>query len=159
MIRGKDIAHRDGFKTYKEWVKGLGARLGRDLETPWTGKVNEAKKNTVKARIDFGRWLADCPDCGGAELVDPDEPFFYCFSCGNRGLKGDARLVIFPGNIEEIEAVLEQRPVNDKRGRNKIEAARMARPLYPGLSRSWNPDETIEDLQQQNQERINPNGL
>ena len=37
----------------------------------------------IKAEINRGRWLANCPWCGGAEMVDPDNPKFLCLSCFN----------------------------------------------------------------------------
>ncbi len=40
---------------------------------------------TVPARLDAGRWLADCPldNCHGAEMVDTTDPVFVCLSCGS----------------------------------------------------------------------------
>lgn len=149
MITGKDIAKRDGTETYQDWIKQLSSRMRMQLDTPFTGIMRN--KFTVQARVDFGRWIADCPDCGGAEIVEPDEPLFYCFSCGNKSINGDARRVIFPKNMIELEGILSIRPVDDRKGKNKIEAALMAKPLVPGLSRSWNPDETAEDLKKQNE--------
>lgn len=31
--------------------------------------------NTIKARVNHGRWIADCPVCRGAEVVYPDREF------------------------------------------------------------------------------------
>lgn len=36
---------------------------------------------TATAKFQDGRWLADCPECYGAERVHPDHKFL-CGSCG-----------------------------------------------------------------------------
>ena len=46
----------------------------------------------VIARIDHGRLIADC-ECNGAELVDPVDLRFFCFSCGNQATGGKMRPV------------------------------------------------------------------
>lgn len=105
----------------------------------------------VKARIDYGRWLADC-ECGGAEYVDPEESIFFCNSCGNVMFNGEFRPVIFPDETTRaaIEKVLLARPVDETRGLDPIEKAMLARPSIPGLSRSWDPGESVADLKEQN---------
>ena len=62
---------------------------------------------TVLARIDAGRWLADCPaGCGGAEMVSAADPIFLCIACGS-----DDRWwpVTFPSNRAAIEAEIIKR--------------------------------------------------
>lgn len=118
--------------------------------------MNKMSKHAVIARIEQGQWIADC-ECSGASFVDPDEPIFFCFSCGNRADNGVLREVIFPPFLErlEIERLLLERPVDDRAGLDDKERAGLARPLVwhaekGGLSRNWNPSETIGDLQEQN---------
>lgn len=84
----------------------------------------------VVARIWQGQWIADC-ECGGASFVDPDEPVFFCFSCGNRAHGQTLRPVQFPPEDErkEIERLLLLRPVNDLAGLTDLERAGMAKPL------------------------------
>jgi hypothetical protein len=61
----------------------------------------------VAARIDAGRWLADCPvGCGGAEMVSAADPVFICISCGSDDKWWP---VIFPGNRAAIEAEIVKR--------------------------------------------------
>jgi hypothetical protein len=72
------------------------------------GRVIEAVSEVpVAARIDAGRWLADCPmGCGGAEMVSAADPVFLCVSCGS----GDKWWpVSFPTNRKAIETELVKR--------------------------------------------------
>lgn len=84
----------------------------------------------VTARIWQGQWIADC-ECNGACFVDPDEPVFFCFTCGNRANGQKPRPVTFPPTLErlEIERLLLERPVNDIAGLTDLERAGMAKPL------------------------------
>lgn len=84
----------------------------------------------VTARIWQGQWIADC-ECNGACFVDPDEPIFFCFTCGNRANGQKPRPVIFPPEAErkEIERLLLERPVNDIAGLTDLERAGMAQPV------------------------------
>ncbi len=129
------------------------------------------------ARIWKGQWIADC-ECGSASFVDPDEPIFFCFGCGNRANDSKPRPVIFPPEAErkEIERLLLERPVDDLAGLTDLERAGMAKAvLYVEvevdeapesltatqnistrkslrtlpLVRSWRPGETVADLRKQ----------
>lgn len=149
ILTASDFAKVAGFKDAREMMR---ARTAAIYDTPPV----EGEAPPVVARVDFGRWLADC-ECGGAELIDPADPFFYCYSCGNFAHGGIIRPVIVPdgGVRDRIEALLLQRPVKTQRGRNALERAAMAVPaiVVEGkgpLSRSWNPDETTDDLKEQN---------
>jgi hypothetical protein len=148
IVTGKDMATAKGEKSYIDWMlKQSAERYHKGMiRYPFTGKV--AVRKSVKARVDFGRWIADCPDCNGAEYVNPGDPF-YCLSCGNVTLEGFGREVIFPKDMEQIGAELMNRPVNDLVGANDIDRALKAKSIYPGLSRSWNPGETVTDLKKQ----------
>jgi hypothetical protein len=58
-----------------------------------------------------------------------------------------ARPVIFPMTRKEIERVLLQRPViQHPLARNVIEAARLAKPIFPVLPRNWYPGQSLADL-------------
>jgi hypothetical protein len=61
---------------------------------------------TVLPEINHGRWIVRCSICGGAEEVAPEEPFFYCLSCGNCNNDGHPMQVVFPKNRETIENLL-----------------------------------------------------
>ena len=61
----------------------------------------------VAARIDAGRWLADCPvGCGGAEMVSAADPVFLCVSCGSDDKWWP---VTFPADRAAIEAEITKR--------------------------------------------------
>ena len=92
----KDKATEEKFKSVTERIIVLATLFNHKF-------VNDRVAGVpVNARIDWGRWIADC-ECGGAEYVDPNEPLFFCMSCGNKITSGRARKVIFPKNIDEIE--------------------------------------------------------
>lgn len=102
----------------------------------------EIEGEPVYARVDFGRWLADC-ECGGASYVDPEKDGFFCGACKNNG--GKLRPVIFPENYKEIETELLLRVVYLPTGKKGTQASINAK----GLSRSWTRPETVKDLQEQ----------
>jgi len=157
IITAKDIAYRDGYETSQLRILGLFRKLTmrRNLDIKL---INEVAGPEVLARIDFGRWCASC-ECGGSEYVDPDEPIYYCFSCGNYENEGRLRPVTFPSSRLEIEEAILERPVDDRRGLSKVERAFNARPkihvqlddgqIVP-LSRSWEPHESLADIKKQN---------
>lgn len=87
IIDGTTKAHEEGIQTYEARMRGIAPRGVR-----WKGEFCD--EPPVKARIDFGRLIADC-ECGGAEYVTKDYPWFFCFSCGNQITGGCARPVDF----------------------------------------------------------------
>lgn len=72
----------------------------------------------VMAYINMGRWIADCPFCSGAELVEPGETF-YCFSCGMEMNSGHPLSIDLPSNRDEIESVLNKRPQQHRNWRGE----------------------------------------
>ena len=126
--------------------------------------IDDPGGEAVFARIWQGQWIADCV-CNGAQFVDPNEPIFFCFSCGNRSNGGRVRPVSFPPTEEriEIERLLLERPVNDMAGLTDLERAGMAQPLITvviknkdksveikQLGRDWVPGESVADIAEQN---------
>ena len=91
----------------------------------------------VIARVNLGRWIGDC-ECGGAELVDPGEPRFMCFSCGNLVNGGRYRPVEFPKDRVEIERELVKR--------GGLKRGTFIHPVPGGLPREWIPGESARDL-------------
>ncbi len=104
------------------WFQGQARVIG----FPFKASVN----GSVDAEINHGRWIVRCPACAGAEEVDPDEPVFYCLSCGNADVGGHVMMAVFPDDRGEIEAALLKR-------------------LDIG-TRNWNTNESLEDLEAEN---------
>ena len=149
FIQGRDYAEYHGHTSYREFVK-ISSHLSvrkRAILKPWNGEVSKKK---VKARVDFERWVADCPapTCGGAEVVDLADPIFFCCSCGNPEIKGKAYTVTFPDKKKraEIYGELNQRPLVRPKGQGRVRTAETSKPLYPGLGRSWHYEEGVKEL-------------
>ena len=65
------------------------------------------------AYVNQARWVADCPDCTGAELVAPGDPFL-CGSCFNEAIGYRWRPVRWPaGGRGAVEAMLLARVCQD----------------------------------------------
>ena len=72
-----------------------------------------------------GRWIAECPDCRGAQLASHHDPRFMCVECANVANGGAWRPLTWPQDRPAIEQVLDGRqPVNQ----------------------NWAPGETVADL-------------
>ncbi len=152
ILTAKDFAAQEGAEGVRQRIQMLVMRHeagGVQFDTPFIDGPTAGEP--VLGYVNQGRWIAMC-ECGGAEAVDPDEPIFYCFTCGNATTDGAPRLVIFPDEREQIEAELLKRPVIELRGRNPIERAFQALPGVGALSRNWTPDESLDDLKEQNQQ-------
>ena len=66
---------------------------------------------------------------GGAELVDPGAPLFWCNDCGMDDNEGNGRPITFPADRPAVEDALLKRP---RRNQN------------------WLPRETVADLLAEN---------
>jgi hypothetical protein len=75
----------------------------------------------VVARINYGRWIGDCgltrtsgplagEVCRNAQVVDDDDPRFFCVDCANEELSGVWREVTFPADLVAVEAPLDELP-------------------------------------------------
>ena len=82
----------------------------------------------LEARIEYARWIVDCPNCNSAEFAFEDN-LFYCSLCKNSDVGGKARTVKMPKERKQIEGILSVRQI---------------------INRHWYPDETIEDLENEN---------
>lgn len=147
LITAKDIARRDSMISVGAWIRAASGRNAqlRRIPVAWDGRTING--DPVQAFINTGRVLAQCPICGRHEYVDPDEPVFYCTTCGNGGSVA-ARPVIFPADWSRIEAALLVREIEPGFGRNDIERVMNAKPL--GLPREWRPGTTADELEQEN---------
>jgi hypothetical protein len=84
------------------------------------------KSAAIEVYAAHDRWIAECPDCCGAQLASLNDRRFMCNNCGNAMLGGLWRPLVWPKNHAEIDALLDARP--------NVE------------NRNWNPGETIGDL-------------
>lgn len=158
IVTAKHYAEREGCATVKERILKRREALHKtkNIALNVLG-LDKPSGVEVRARIWQGQWIADC-ECGGAEFVEPTEPVFYCFSCGNRDNNNYVRPVEFPAQREEIEAAILARPVHDVRGLTDLERAGLATAAvvviadgneYP-LVRSWTAGETLDEILEQN---------
>jgi len=113
-------ARKNGLSAY---YHSLAAQHGHKID------ARLVRAPAISARINHGRWIADCPDCAGAEYVDESEPIFFCMSCGNLAVGGHFRRVKFPKDKAKIEGCLNGRPV---------------------ANRNWAEGETVADLEAEN---------
>ena len=151
IITALDYAKINNCKTVKGYLEKTCQKMGKRLDTPINGKPTG---KPVYAELNFGRWIARCQNCKGAEDVEPNEPIFYCFSCGNYVNSGKPRRVIFPKDREEIEKEIMKRPIKSRGGANYLERQVNAIPKVRTeeglLSRSWMPGETLDEIKRQN---------
>lgn len=163
MLRSLDYiitAKHYGNGSARQYIKNQQVKIKRDRGIAVT--IIDLEKEPigapVQARIWQGQWIADC-ECNSASFVDPDEPIFFCFGCANRTNGNKPRPVTFPAPVErkEIERLILARPVDDRAGLTDMERAGMAKPLLYKqsgesmlpLTRSWDPWESIDDLNAQ----------
>ena len=83
----------------------------------------------LRARVNHGRWIADCDICNGAEIVidsaDSTSGLFACISCVIAGRPLIWRRVSFPSERSAIEAALAPRHQENQ---------------------SWETGESVDDL-------------
>ena len=108
-------------------------RRKRHFPGPLPAEIDE--DHVAVAYINHGNWVADCPFCTGAELVDPDDRRFWCLGCDMRGNGGKWLRVAMPAPAK----------------RAQIEGLMLARPR--DRNRNWNPSETVAALRRENQEQ------
>jgi hypothetical protein len=159
IITAKDYAQRERALNVKDRIKKMCDNMvfRGVMDTPFVDCEPEGKP--IEAEINFGQWVARCdnPGCNGCEAVDPDEPIFYCFSCGNSDNHGKPKPVVFPRKKDrkEIAELLLERPIKKGKATHNIERITVkAVPLVFDelgcLSRSWFPGETVDDIKEQN---------
>ena len=95
------------------------------------GQVDHSVK--VFARVNHGRWIADCPFCAGAEFVNKSLPVFMCQSCWNEAVKGKWLPVEFPAEHVQIDRELLLRNTENQ---------------------NWQKGETVERLVIENMEHL-----
>lgn len=113
IVTAKTIAKKDGCRNTFEWLQKAAIRKGVQLNL-------DMSEVEVVARIDHGRWIADCK-CNGAEYVDPSEPIFFCLSCMNVDYGGKLRPVKFPPAEIRLEIEARLKPENHNSWNEKEE--------------------------------------
>ena len=82
----------------------------------------------LKARIEYARFIVDCPNCGSAEFAFEDK-LFWCTICNNSDIDGKVRRVRMPAQRKNIENALSKRKI---------------------INRHWKHGETVKDLEGEN---------
>ncbi len=82
----------------------------------------------LEARIEFARYLVDCPNCNSAEYAFEDN-LFFCSQCLNSDVQGKVRKVKMPKDRKQIEDILGKRAIKN---------------------RHWFPNETVKNLEKEN---------
>jgi len=76
---------------------------------------------SLEARIEFSRWIVDCPNCKMAEFAFEDK-LFFCSQCHNSDIQGKVRKVKMPKERKKIEGLLIKRKLINRHWANeKIE--------------------------------------
>ena len=85
---------------------------------------------TVHARLEHGRWIAECPACPSAQFVDPADARFFCVepNCGNGGANAWFT-VIWPDERERlaVERAALRLPVDERNWVHPSDLTLMAR--------------------------------
>lgn len=83
------------------------ARAGAPLVPRPTGHNPDIE---ARARVDEGRWIADCPwGCGAAFNLPADESRFWCTECAGGGW-GKTAALVWPDGMDKLTANLESLP-------------------------------------------------
>ena len=108
-------------------ISGAGAARIKLTERPsLSHNIYDGKP--LEARIEYSRWIVDCPNCGNAEFAFEDK-LFMCSACHNSDVGKQSRKVKLPTQRKQIEDIL---------GKRKI------------INRHWNIGKTVEKLQSEN---------
>lgn len=89
--------------------------------------TGETPGRPIAVRVDLGRWLVSCEDCGSGVVIEPDVPVYMCPKCDRSGAW---RPLVMPAE------------------RNKIEEILLLRPGFreANLTRFWLPGESVDRL-------------
>jgi hypothetical protein len=108
-------------------------RRGARIPQPGGPKGDQVSQITVEARVNTGSWKADCPYCNSVELVQLDDPVFYCLNPECPRPEGHKWLgVEFPSETDRLalEEELLKLPFGNE-----------------GEHRFWRPGTEVNDLQ------------
>ena len=112
---------------------------------------------TLKARLNHGRWIVDCPDCTSACLAIPGQDFFcmdeaLAAARAEFDLEGRDKLTIpsheFLARAYKMSAGLTHYPVKFPPDKDAIDDLMTLRPNDE--NKNWEPGETLADLRREN---------
>lgn len=84
--------------------------LDSQRRTPTPRPTGDNPQMTVHARVDHGRWLADCPwGCGSAFNLPDGATWFWCTECAGGGL-GLTAVLVWPAQMDRLTTNLESLP-------------------------------------------------
>jgi len=112
-------------------ISGSGMARLKLTERTIVVKASVYDGKPLEARIEYARWIVDCPNCHSAEFAFEDK-LFLCSACKNSDIDGQVRKVKMPNNRKQIEDIL---------GKRKI------------INRHWT-DESVEKLQSENDKGV-----
>lgn len=93
---------------YLDWLDSLAAQRG--LLPKLRPQGHNPELGAAYARVDDGRWIADCPaGCGSACELIAGETRYWCTECGNGGTGHTAPLV-WPERMDRLVTNLESLP-------------------------------------------------
>ena len=104
---------------------------------------------TARARVNHGRWIADCPrrHCANAIRLKPGEPTFHCSGEGGCHL---ITPIVWPPNADAIWEALAERPVPATRNwypDGHVEAVRLNLPH--GQTPADLREETVQHMREE----------
>ncbi len=86
-----------------------GAEIARrSLQRDKLKNTEVADEKPLEARIEFARWIVDCPNCHNAEFAFEDG-LFFCSQCNNSDVGGNVKEVKMPKERQQIEIELGKR--------------------------------------------------
>ena len=94
-----------------EWVHQM---LGSASHAQMDAGTNPDPDTYIPAYVNHGRWVVDCPDCRNAQLACKTDPRFLCDNCGNVAVGKLWRTVVWPPNVNGIESMLQNRPLENQ---------------------------------------------
>lgn len=71
-------------------------------------------ESPLKVYLNHGRWIAECPDCHGAQLACQEDPRFMCNECANVVVGNLWRALEWPTNRPAIESAVDGRQAKNQ---------------------------------------------
>ncbi|MEV4173975.1 hypothetical protein [Nonomuraea sp. NPDC049709] len=86
------------------------SRRAATQQGPVPRPTGDDPARTAYARVDDGRWIADCPwGCGAAFNLPAGAPWMWCTECAGGGL-GLTAVLVWPTSMDRLTVNLESLP-------------------------------------------------